>query len=479
MSHKIWIANNDKQIMIDTKMLNRHGVIAGATGTGKTISLKVIIEALSDNGIPTFVTDIKGDVSGLATAGIDNKVVNERVEKFGISDFEYKGYPVAFWDIYGENGIPVRARVESMGAPMLAKLLNLNDTQTSVLTIVFKIAKDNKFEIVTLDDLRRILEWVNDRADTFSSEYGRLSEQTLSTIQRNLVFLDELGAEHFFGKPELNIEDWFLTDASGKGVINILDSVRLVNEPTLYAMFLIWMMSDLFEILPEVGDPEKPKIVLFFDEAHLLFRDMPKVLTDRIERVVKLIRSKGVGIFFITQTTSDIDAAVLGQMGNRIQHALRAYTPQDQKNINATADTFRTNDQFSTKDALLDLGTGEALVSFLDEKGTPSIVERAFILPPHSLMAQLDAETRNQLVRDNPYFRLYSEATHTAIVLPKKEEPVVETPKPTKAPKEVKPKATRKRKTSLEKGVDSAMNTLGREVGKSLMKGLQGLFKKK
>lgn len=383
---KIWIASSDSKVYLLPKMANRHGLIAGATGTGKTITMKVLAESFSDAGVPVFLADVKGDVSGLCQPGVDSEGMQKRITRFGIEDFSYKDYPTRFWDIWGEQGHPVRVTISDMGPTLLARLLGLTDVQAGVLNIAFKVADDNGLLLLDLKDLRAMLQFVGDNRAEFSTSYGNVSTASIGAIQRALLaFEDESGTE-FFGEPALDIRDWMRTDVDGHGFINILNSTRLIQSPTVYATFLLWMLTELFEKLPEVGDLDKPRMVFFFDEAHLLFTDMPKALLQKIVQVVKLIRSKGVGVYFISQSPSDIPDEVLAQLSNRIQHALRAYTPAEQKALRATAAAFRENPAFDTQSALTELGVGEALVSMLDEKGIPTMVERAFILPPQSYM---------------------------------------------------------------------------------------------
>jgi DNA helicase HerA-like ATPase len=381
-----------------SNLANRHGCITGATGTGKTVTLQVIAQALSGIGVPVFMADVKGDLSGMAHAGASSPKMEERLKMLGIEAPAWAACPVTFWDVFGEQGHPVRATISDLGPLLLARMLNLNDTQEGVLQLVFKIADDNGWLLLDTKDLRAMLQHVGDNAADFRTSYGNISAASVGAIQRGLIGIEEQGGDQFFGEPMLNIDDLLQTDAAGKGVINILAADKLMNSPRLYAVFLLWMLSELFEQLPEVGDVEQPKLVFFFDEAHLLFDEAPKALLDKIEQVVRLIRSKGVGVFFVTQNPLDIPDTVLGQLGNRVQHALRAYTPRDQKAVKAAADTFRPNPALDTAQVITELGVGEALVSFLDEKGRPNIVERAFILPPASRIGPLDAAERRAVI---------------------------------------------------------------------------------
>lgn len=401
----------DKEVCMEMKMANRHGLITGSTGTGKTVTLQTLAETFSQAGVPVFAADVKGDLSGVAAVGGNKESVVKRVEQYKLADkgFKFQAFPVQFWDVFGEQGIPVRATIEDMGALLLARLLNLNDTQSAVLTIIFKIAKDNDWELIDLKDLKKMLEYVGSDTSKFISAYGNISVASIGAIQRGLITLEQGGVGQFFGEPSLNIDDLIQTE-NGKGVINILASDKLMNSPKVYSTFLLWLMTKLFEVLPEVGDPDKPKLVFFFDEAHLLFNDAPKILLEKIAQVVRLIRSKGVGIYFISQSPSDIPDSVLGQLGNRVQHALRAYTPKDQKALKVAAQTFRSNPAYDTEKAISELGTGEALVSFLDAKGVPEPVERAFILPPEGQIGPLDKTVRDKMIKSSVLYRFYAEA---------------------------------------------------------------------
>lgn len=383
---KILAAQSEKNLFLLPSMANRHGLIAGATGTGKTVTMKVLAESFSDMGVPVFLADVKGDLSGMCRPGEDTADMRARIERFGLKDFAYKAYPTRFWDIFGEEGHPARVTVSHMGPTLLARLLGLTEIQAGVLNIVFKVADEHGLLLIDLKDLRAMLRYVGDNRAEFTTLYGNVSAASIGAIQRALLAFEEEGGEEFFGEPALDIRDWMRTDFDGRGYINILSSRRLIQSPTVYATFLLWMMTELFERLPEVGDLEKPRMIFFFDEAHLLFNGAPKALVQKIVQVVKLIRSKGVGIYFISQSPSDIPNEVLAQLSNRVQHALRAYTPAEQKAIRAAAKAFRVNPAFDTETALAELGVGEALVSFLDEEGVPAAVERAFILPPQSLM---------------------------------------------------------------------------------------------
>jgi DNA helicase HerA-like ATPase len=396
MNEPILIAKNDTQeIFLLPQMANRHGLITGATGTGKTVTLQTLAESFSRMGVPVFMSDIKGDLSGLSKAGGGNAKVTERVTQLKLTDFAHRAYPVAFWDVFGEMGHPLRATVSDMGPLMIGRLLNLNEVQAGVLALVFKIADDNGLLLLDLKDLRAMVQSVGDNAADFTTEYGNISTASIGAIQRGLLQIEMQGGESLFGEPMLNIEDLMQTDSNGCGMINILAADKLMTSPKVYSTILLWLLSELYENLPEAGDLAKPKLVFFFDEAHLLFNDAPAVLLDKIEQVVRLIRSKGVGIYFITQNPADVPDKVLGQLGNRVQHALRAFSPRDQKAVKAAAQTMRDNPALNVEAVITELGVGEALVSCLNEMGQPSIVERAFIVPPHAQIGPVtDAERK-------------------------------------------------------------------------------------
>ena len=407
--NRIWMAQSDKNIFLLPKMANRHGLIAGATGTGKTITMKVMAESFSEMGVPVFLADIKGDLSGMCKPGVNTADMQERISRFGIEGFEFKGYPTRFWDIFGEAGIPVRVSVSEMGPVLLARLLGLTEIQQGVLNIVFRVADDNGLLLLDLKDLRAMVQYVGDNRAEYTVQYGNVSAASIGAIQRALLSFENEGGELFFGEPSLDIRDFIRTDASGKGYINILSSSKLVASPTVYGTFLLWLLTELFEKLPEVGDLDKPRMVFFFDEAHLLFSDCPKALVQKIVQVVKLIRSKAVGVYFISQSPSDIPNDVLAQLSNRVQHALRAYTPAEMKSVKAAAKAFRENPEFDTETVLMELGVGEALVSFLDEEGIPTVVERAKILPPQSLMGSAGEAELERIVNSDEFYLKYNE----------------------------------------------------------------------
>jgi len=408
--NKIWMAKaGEKKLFLLPEMANRHGLIAGATGTGKTITMKVMAESFAEMGVPVFLADIKGDLTGMCVPGKDSADMQERIARFGIEGWQYKSFPTRFWDIFGELGHPVRVTVSSMGPVLLARLLGLTEIQTGVLNIVFKVADDNGLLLLDLKDLRSMLAYVGENRKELTLEYGNVSSASVGAIQRALLAFEGEGGELFFGEPELDIRDWMRTDMQDRGYINILSSRKLIESPTVYATFLLWMLTELYERLPEVGDLDKPRMIFFFDEAHLLFNDMPKALVQKIVQVVKLIRSKAVGVYFISQSPSDIPDDVLAQVSNRVQHALRAYTPAEQKAVRAAARAFRANPEFDTEEAIMALGVGEALVSFLDEEGIPSVVERASILPPQSLMGMAESDAVQKLIVTDEFDVKYRE----------------------------------------------------------------------
>jgi DNA helicase HerA-like ATPase len=409
MPDPLLIAKADHDLDLLPNLANRHGLIAGATGTGKTVTLQVMAEAFSRIGVPVFAADVKGDLSGISQPGQANPKLQDRVKNLGLEPFDFSGCPVTFWDVFGEQGHPVRATVSEMGPLLFSRILSLNDTQTGVLTLVFKIADDQGLLLLDLKDLQAMLQHVGEAAKQYQTEYGNISAASIGAVQRGLVGLQQQGGDKFFGEPALNLDDLLQTQ-NGRGVVNLLAADKLMQSPQLYATFLLWMLSELFEKLPEVGDPEKPKLVFFFDEAHLLFNDLPSTLQSKIEQVVRLIRSKGVGVYFVTQNPTDIPDVVLGQLGNRVQHALRAFTPKDQKAVKSAAQTFRTNPKLNVESVITQLGVGEALVSFLDEKGIPGMVERALVCPPHSQIGPITPDQRQQLIKSSLVYGTYEQA---------------------------------------------------------------------
>ena len=410
MAEPMLIAKSELEVCILPKMANRHGVITGATGTGKTVTLQVMAENFSRQGVPVFMSDVKGDLSGISQPGKMNTRIEERLAKMGVQDHVFSACPVTFWDVFGEMGHPVRSTISEMGPLLMARLLNLNDTQEGVLNLVFKIADDNGLLLLDLKDLRAMLQSVGDNAKQYTTQYGNISAASIGAIQRGLVQIETQNGDRFFGEPALNLEDLMQTDAQGRGVVNILAADKLMQSPKVYSTFLLWLLSELFEQLPEVGDPEKPKLVFFFDEAHLLFNDAPDALLDKVELVVRLVRSKGVGVYFVTQNPIDIPDRVLGQLGNRVQHALRAFTPRDQKAVKAAATTMRANPTFDSELAISELGVGEALISTLDEKGRPTITERALVMPPQGQIGPIDAAQRQQIIQGSLVAGVYEKA---------------------------------------------------------------------
>ncbi|TSA10942.1 MAG: DUF853 domain-containing protein [Betaproteobacteria bacterium] len=410
MLEPLLVAKSGKtELVLLPRLANRHGLIAGATGTGKTVTLQTLAQGFSAIGVPVFMADVKGDLSGLAQAGSPSPRLKERFDALGIKDFAFAACPVTFWDLFGKAGHPVRATVSDMGPLLLARMLNLNDTQEGVLALTFKIADDNGLLLLDMKDLRAMLQHVGDSAREFTTQYGNISAASIGTIQRALMQLEQQGADGFFGETALNIDDLMQTDEKGRGMVNILAAETLMGSPKLYSTFLLWMLSELFEHLPEVGDPDKPKLVFFFDEAHLLFNEAPKALLEKIEQLVRLIRSKGVGVYFVTQNPLDIPDTVLGQLGNRVQHALRAFTPRDQKAVKAAAETMRANPKLKVETVISELGVGEALVSFLDEKGRPCMVERALVCPPASRIGPITAAERQAVIQGSVIFGHYEQ----------------------------------------------------------------------
>ncbi len=466
-------ANDNTQVIMDAAMGNRHGMISGATGTGKTVTLQILAEGYSRLGVPVFMADIKGDLSGIAKAGQTHEKITERVQKVRIDNFQFRANPTVFWDVFARNGHPVRTTISDMGPLLLSHLLELNDTQTGILYSCFKIADDQGMLLLDLKDLRAMLSWMGDNAKDLRSEYGNISSASIGAIQRRLLVLEEQGACDFFGEPAVQLDDFCRTDFSGNGVISVLDATDLSSKsPRLYAAFLLWLLSDLFETLPEVGDADRPKLVLFFDEAHLLFDRAPRVLVDKIEQIVRLIRSKGVGIYFISQSPLDIPEDVLGQLGLKIQHALRAYTPKDRKVIKAVAETFRNNPDLDTEQVIKDLKTGEALVSVLNKDGSPSVVERVLVRPPESQIGALSDAERVEIMGRSPYKDRYDQEIdrESAYELLKqkaeKKAEIVEL--------QGKPKSRRGRQTATEAMLKSVARSVGSQLGRQIVRGIMG-----
>ncbi|WP_411725487.1 helicase HerA-like domain-containing protein [Methyloglobulus sp.] len=470
------------KVSMDAAMGNRHGMISGATGTGKTISLQILAEGFSRIGVPVFLADIKGDLSGITVAGLPHEKITQRIQQIGISDFQHHGNPSVFWDIFAKTGHPVRATISDMGPLLLSNLLELNDTQTGVLYSCFKLADDNGLLLLDLKDLRALLTWVGSQDKALQAEYGNIAAASLGAIQRQLLVLEEQGAEHFFGEPAIQLEDFCKTDFSGNGVISILDATELVTQsPRLYATFLLWLLSELFENLPEVGDADRPKLVLFFDEAHLLFDQAPKVLLDKIEQIVRLIRSKGVGVYFISQSPLDVPEDILGQLGLKIQHALRAYTPKDQQVIKSVAGTFRANPKIDTETAIQELKIGEALVSVLNKDGSPAPVERILIRPPESQIGPISQEQRAEMMKRSPFHGRYDEEIdrESAYEMLKQKaerqnQDALEEQQNKEEEKAASGGGSRKRQSATEALLKSAARSIGTTVGRQIVRGIMG-----
>ena len=465
------------RVVMDAAMGNRHGMISGATGTGKTVTLQVLAEGFSKLGVPVFLSDIKGDLSGIARPGQTNEKITERIQKIGIDHFQYRNNPAVFWDLFATTGHPVRTTISEMGPLLLSNLLELNDTQTGILYSCFKIADDNGWLLLDLKDLRSMLMWMADNGKELKTEYGNISSASVGAIQRRLLVLNEQGAEHFFGEPAIQLEDFYKTDFSGNGVISILDATSLTTQsPRLYATFLLWLLSDLFETLPEVGDVDKPRLVLFFDEAHLLFDQAPRGLIDKIEQIVRLIRSKGVGVYFISQSPLDIPEDILGQLGLKIQHALRAYTPKDRKVIKSVAETFRANPALDTETAITELKTGEALVSVLNNDGSPTPVERILIRPPESQIGPVDKAQRDELISRSPFKGRYDQEVdrESAYELLQQRAKQAASEALRQAQNKRRPARSGNRQSSTEAMIKSAARSIGTQIGRQLFRGIMG-----
>lgn len=512
---KIWVSYSETPQYLELNRANRHGLIAGATGTGKTTTLRVLAESFSAAGVPVFISDIKGDLTGLAEAGNDTDALKARRIRFGVDEkgFAYRSFPVTFWDVFGEKGHPVRATISEMGPVLLANILNLSDAQEGILQMAFKMADENGLLLLDLKDLRSVLQFMAEHAAEMKLSYGNITKASLGALLRSLLQLENDGAESFFGEPALDMADWMRQDEHGYGYINLLECEKLFLKPKLYATFMLWMLNELYESLPEAGDIDKPKIIFFFDEAHLLFDDAPKALIQKIEQVVRLVRSKGVGVYFVTQTPNDIPDSILAQLGNRIQHALRAFTPNELKKVKAAADTFRSNPHFDTQEAIMNLGIGEALVSFLDEKGMPSVVERSQILLPQSKMGPLSSSLVLQMTasdnlaskydtavdRESAYELLLERVKQEQAALTEKieeekrlkEEAQIakqnekdrlwaerELLKQEKEEKRRLEREEKERRSTMNSLKRSVFNTVGREVTRRLTRSLFGLLKK-
>ena len=457
LDNKILVGKTEKgtELAILPQMANRHGIITGASGSGKTITLKVMAESFSDAGVPVFLADVKGDLAGTAVKGEVTDAIQKRLDKLLLKNFEAKPFPVRFWDLFGTEGHPLRATVESVGPEVLSIMLGLSEAQEGNLAITFAIAKDENLALIDLKDLRAVLQYVSENKDQYSTKYGNITAQSIGVIQRSLLTLENQGADHFFGQPALEIQDFFALE-DGKGVINVLHAVTLFESPDMYAAFLLWLLTTLFSTSPEVGDLDKPKLVFFFDEAHLLFNGMPGYRLKRIVQIVKLIRSRGIGLYFISQSQTDVPDEILAQLGNRVQHSLRAYTPSEQKAVHAAAQAFRVNPEFDTEKAILELGTGEALISFQNEKGAPEIVERATILPPQSLMGAIDGITRNKVINASPLIGKYDEvvdAESAAEIIQQKADTKV-----AEAEAQAEAEAAEKQQIAADKAAEKAAN---------------------
>ena len=492
---KILIGKGKSENSILLNKVNRHGLISGATGTGKTVTLKVLTEGLSDAGVPTILADVKGDLANISKPGEINDKLQERLNELGISNFEFKNYPVNMWDVYGEKGIPLRVTVSEMGPLMLSKILDLNDTQMGVLNIIFKVADSEGLLLIDLKDLKQVINFVNDNRDEISKNYGNVASQSLSAISRKLLFIEDAGGDLFFGEPAIDINDLVRTDASGRGIVNILNASKLISNPLLYSMLLLYLLSEIYENFSEVGDLDKPKLVFFFDEAHLLFNNTPSILKDKIIQVVRLVRSKGVGVFFITQNPLDVPEEVSSQLSNRIVHQLRAYSPKELKAINAVANTFRQDDSMDLKEEIINLRTGEAIVSFADESGAPTLADKALILPPHSSFATLnDSEYRNLVESSNLYSKYKNSVDRESayeVLLKRIENEKIEEEREKleeekrkemeKREKELEKerKSSRKQKSYIDKGIDSMLGTITRSIGREIARGILGSMKKR
>ena len=476
--NKLRIGGNPQHsIALYLRMANRHGLITGATGTGKTVTLQVMAEGFARAGVPVFLADVKGDLSGLAKNGAPSDKIQQRVTLLNLQHYNPRAYSTLLWDLYGHRGHPIRATVSDMGPMLLANLLELNETQTGIVFAAFKIADDQGLLLLDMKDLRAMLAWVADNGKSLQNAYGNLSASSVAAIQRKLLMLEQQGAEQFFGEPQIALPDLMQTDFSGNGVISILDATTLMTQPKLYAMFLLWLIAELFEQLPEIGDPDKPRLVFFFDEAHLLFDHAPKALVDKVEQVVRLIRSKGVGIYFVTQSPLDIPEDILGQLGNRVQHALRAFTPKDQKAVKAAAETFRSNPNLDTAKVISELGVGEALVSVLDLQGRPTPVERVMVCPPESRIGPLSDSERSELLSRSPLKGRYDTALdrESAYELLKQraEEQLKQTAESTPAAKSSR-RPGRPRQTIVEAMAKSAARSIGSSLGRQIVRGILG-----
>jgi len=482
----LFVGRGDAPVYLAPALANRHGLIAGATGTGKTVTLQILAEAFSNIGVPVFMADVKGDLSGISQAGVSKNFLEKRANAIELKDYQYKAFPTIFWDLYGELGHPIRTTISEMGPLLLSRLLDLNDTQEGVLNIGFKIADDEGLLLLDLKDLRQMLVYLAENTSTISTAYGNVSKASIGAIQRRLLVLEQQGAENFFGEPALELNDMMRTTSEGKGIINILSAVKLIHSPRLFSTFLLWLLSELFEELPEIGNPDKPRLVFFFDEAHLLFNDAPKALIQKVEQVVRLIRSKGVGVYFVTQSPLDIPDTVLAQLGNRVQHALRAFTPRDQKAVRAVAETFRQNPAFSARDVITELGVGEALVSTLQKKGVPSVVERTLIRPPSSRLGPATDAEQKAVIENSPILGKYEKTIDRESayeILKKRAEQATDenNAKESSSSSKKSPttKSGTKRQGFTEAFFKSAARSLGTALGSKMVRGLLGSLIKK
>lgn len=482
----LFLGKGRRAVYLRPAMANRHGLIAGATGTGKTVSLQVLAEAFSDRGVPVFMADVKGDISGMALAGTEKPALIKRAAQIGLEPYTLQACPVTFWDLYGKKGHRLRTTVAEIGPLLLARMLDLNDTQEGVLYATFQVADDQGLLLLDLKDLRAMLNFMAENARELSAEYGNIPRASVGAIQRRLLVLQQQGGRQFLGEPALDIRDFIATAEDGRGRVNILAADRLMQQPRLYATFLLWLMSELFEELPEIGDPDQPRIVFFFDEAHLLFNDAPKALVDKVEQVVRLIRSKGVGIYFVTQSPLDIPDRILGQLGNRVQHALRAFTPRDQKAVRAAAETFRANPDFSAAKAIRELGVGEALVSTLTARGTPGVVERTLIRPPASRMGPARAAERRAVIAASPLGDRYDQpvdrkSAYERLTARAAKADVVAENRTAKAPGKTVTKARsgRRRQSVWEAMMKSVARSIGSSLGRQVVRGILGSLLKR
>jgi len=496
LDDKIYLGTSTRPEYLALRYANRHGLVTGATGTGKTVSLQVMAEGFSRAGVPVFCADIKGDLSGIAMTGVPQDFLAERASEIGFDDYGFEPFPTIFWDLFGRQGHPVRTTISEMGPLLLARLLNLNDTQEGVLNIAFKLADDEGLLLLDLDDLRALLVEIQGRAKEISTRYGNVTTPSIGAIQRALLVLEQQGGDHFFGERALDIADLMRTSSDGRGYVSVLAADELMASPRLYATFLLWLLSELFEELPEVGDPDKPKLVFFFDEAHLLFDDAPKALIDKVEQVVRLVRSKGVGVYFVTQNPADMPESVLAQLANRVQHALRAYTPREQKAVRVAAETFRPNPEFSTAEAITQLGTGEALVSVLEAKGIPSVVGRTMMRPPSSRMGPISLAERDAIMADSPLGGLYDEQInrHSAaeVLLEKAKRQQADEERQRQldearklerssyedAVRSDRPSRRSTRQTPAEAAINSFARTVANRLGSAIVRGVLGSLKR-